>query len=217
MNNIIKLVKLSYNNLLAIKKFPIFIVSIFCLSSIFNPTFSVMLIGMITFVTAYQTMAYEDTYGIDYFIAYAPVTRKEYVASRYLFGILMTIVACIVFSLVYFISFKFNLMEYRIIDYKTNLSLGIVISVVLISISIPVLLYLGIKKARMAMTVIFMIVVMIPSMGVMSAEESETIRKIIDTIGNMNSNLVLLIFVAVILSISYVVSNTLYLKKEIKE
>ena len=83
----------------------------------------------------------------------------------------MIILSCLIFSLIYFISIKLNIEGYRIIDYKTNLYIGITNAVVLVSIFTPVILKLGAKKARFAMTAIFMIVVMIPSIVIMSMEE----------------------------------------------
>ena len=74
MNNIVNLIKLSFNNFLSIKKSVVLIVLCFSVAAITNPTFAVMLIGMITYVIAYQTMAYEDSYGINYLISYLPVT-----------------------------------------------------------------------------------------------------------------------------------------------
>ena len=76
MRNIMNLVNLSFNNFLSIKKMALFIMVVFGVASLVNPGFSSMLVGMITYVIAYQTMAYEDSYGIDHMIAHLPVTKK---------------------------------------------------------------------------------------------------------------------------------------------
>lgn len=216
MRNISKLVRLSLSNLLCLKKHVLFITACFSVASIFNPSFSIMLIGMLTYITGYQTIAYEDSYGIDYLISYLPVTKNEYVISRYVFNILMIILSCLIFSLIYFISIKLNIEGYRIIDYKTNLYIGIINAVILVSIFTPVTLKLGVKKARFAMTAIFMIVVMIPSIGIMSMEESETIRDIVYKISQLDVNFIFIGFIASMILISYVISREMYIKKEIK-
>lgn len=217
MRNISKLVRLSLTNLLCIKKHVLFITACFSVASIFNPSFSIMLIGMLTYITGYQTIAYEDTYGIDYLISYLPVTKNEYVISRYVFNILMIILSCLIFSLIYFISIKLNIEGYRIIDYKTNLYIGITNAVILVSIFTPVILKLGVKKARFAMTAIFIIiVVMIPSIGIMFMEESETIRNIVYKISQLDVNFIFIGFIASMILISYIISKQIYIKKEIK-
>lgn len=216
MRNISKLVRLSLSNLLCLKKHVLFITACFSVASIFNPSFSIMLIGMLTYITGYQTIAYEDSYGIDYLISYLPVTKNEYVISRYVFNILMIILSCLIFSLIYFISIKLNIEGYRIIDYKTNLYIGIINAVILVSIFTPVTLKLGVKKARFVMTAIFMIVVMIPSIGIMSMEESETIRNIVYKISQLDVNFIFIGFIASMILISYVISKEMYIKKEIK-
>lgn len=213
MRNVINLVNLSFNNFMAIKKMALFIIIAFSVASLVNPSFSTMLIGMITYVIAYQTMAYEDSYGIDYMIHQLPVTRNEYVISRYIFCILTIIGAGMLCSLIFFISEKINLVDFSGVDYKVILYMGIMSAVILVSVLIPVLLYFGMKKGRMAMIFIFMIIVMIPSLVI---NDVESIMNIIDKLRKMNINLFSGVFTVVILMISYIISRFLYQKKEIR-
>ena len=211
MRNIMNLVNLSLNNFLSIKKMALFIVVAFGGASLVNPGFSSMLVGMITYVIAYQTMAYEDSYGIDHMIAHLPVTKNEYVISRYIFGII-TIVGAGILSLIFFISKKMNLVDLTGIDYKIILYMGIISAVVLISILIPVLLYFGMKKGRMAIILIFMVIVMIPSLVI---NDIETAMNILNKLSEMNINLLSGVLTIVILLISYFITRFLYEKKEI--
>lgn len=212
MRNIMNLVNLSFNNFLSIKKMALFIVVAFGAASLVNPGFSSMLVGMITYVIAYQTMAYEDSYGIDYMIAHLPVTRNEYVISRYIFGIITIVGSGILCSLIFFISKKMNLVDLTGIDYKMILYIGIISAVVLISILIPVLLYFGMKKGRMAIIFIFMVIVMIPSLAI---NDIETAMNILNKLSEMNINLISGVLTIVILLISYFITRFLYEKKEI--
>lgn len=212
MRNIMNLVNLSFNNFLSIKKMALFIMVVFGVASLFNPGFSSMLVGMITYVIAYQTMAYEDSYGIDHMIAHLPVTKNEYVISRYIFGIITIVGAGILCSLIFFISKKMNLVDLTGIDYKIILYMGIISAVVLISILIPVLLYFGMKKGRMAIILIFMVIVMIPSLVI---NDIETAMNILNKLSEMNINLLSGVLTIVILLISYFITRFLYEKKEI--
>lgn len=212
MRNVINLVNLSFNNFLSVKRMALFIVVAFGVASLVNPGFSSMLVGMITYVIAYQTMAYEDSYGIDYMISHLPVTRNEYVISRYIFGIITIFGASILCSLIFFISKKMNLVDLTGIDYKMILYIGIISAVALISILIPVLLYFGMKKGRMAMIFIFMVIVMIPSLAI---NDIESAMNILNKLSGMNINFLSGVLTIIILLISYFITIFLYEKKEI--
>lgn len=212
MRNVINLVNLSFNNFLSVKRMALFIVVAFGVASLVNPGFSSMLVGMITYVIAYQTMAYEDSYGIDYMISHLPVTRNEYVISRYIFGIITIFGASILCSLIFFISKKMNLVDLTGIDYKMILYIGIISAVALISILIPVLLYFGMKKGRMAMIFIFMVIVMIPSLAI---NDIESAMNILNKLSGMNINFLSGVLTIIILLISYFITRFLYEKKEI--
>lgn len=212
MKNIMSLVNLSFNNFLSIKKMALFVIVAFGAVSLVNPGFLTMLVGMITYVAAYQTMAYEDSYGIDYMIYNLPVTKNEYVISRYIFSILTIAGSSILCSLIFFISNKLNLVDLSGIDYKVILYTGIISSIILVSILIPVILYFGMKKGRMAIIFIFLIIVMIPSLVI---DDAQTVRNILNELSKININFLSVILTIVILLISYLITRFLYEKKEI--
>ena len=212
MKNIMSLVNLSFNNFLSVKKMALFIIVAFGAVSLVNPGFLTMLVGMITYVAAYQTMAYEDSYGIDYMIYNLPVTKNEYVISRYIFSILTIAGSSILCSLIFFISNKLNLVDLSGIDYKVILYTGIISSIILVSILIPVILYFGMKKGRMAIIFIFLIIVMIPSLVI---DDAQTVRNILNELSKININFLSVILTIVILLISYLITRFLYEKKEI--
>lgn len=105
-----------------------------------------MLMGMVTYTTGYHTIAYEDSYVVDYLISYLPASKKEYVISRYIVNILVIIMADVLFSIIYLLAIKLNIDDYILIDYKTNLYMGVMMSVILVSVFIPIILRLGIKN-----------------------------------------------------------------------
>ena len=212
MKNIMSLVNLSFNNFLSIKKMALFVIVAFGAVSLVNPGFLTMLVGMITYVAAYQTMAYEDSYGIDYMVYNLPVTKNEYVISRYIFSILTIAGSSILCSLIFFISNKLNLVDLSGIDYKVILYTGIISSIILVSILIPVILYFGMKKGRMAIIFIFLIIVMIPSLVI---DDAQTVRNILNELSKININFLSVILTIVILLISYLITRFLYEKKEI--
>lgn len=211
MNNIINLTKLSWNNFLSIKKMTLLIVVAFSVAAFANSQFILMLIGMVTYVIAYQTIAYEESYKINYLISYLPVTKKQYIASRYIFNLLSVFIGCLLFSVIYYICIKLNMPSVENIDYKMNLYIGIISSVTLICILNPVIFYFGVEKGRLAIMLIFMVLVLIPSM----AQDSNLINQIISSITNIKIDFLVPIYVVITIYISYLISKLLYIKKEI--
>lgn len=211
MNNIINLTKLSWNNFLSIKKMTLLIVVAFSVAAFANSQFILMLIGMVTYVIAYQTIAYEESYKINYLISYLPVTKKQYIASRYIFNLLSVFIGCLLFSVIYYICIKLNMPSVENIDYKMNLYIGIISSVTLICILNPVIFYFGVEKGRLAIMLIFMLLVLIPSM----AQDSNLINQIISSITNIKIDFLVPIYVVITIYISYLISKLLYIKKEI--
>ena len=210
MNNIINLTKLSWNNFLSIKKMTLLIVVAFSVAAFANSQFILMLIGMVTYVIAYQTIAYEESYKINYLISYLPVTKKQYIASRYIFNLLSVFIGCLLFSVIYYICIKLNMPSVENIDYKMNLYVGIISSVTLICILNPVIFYFGVEKGRLAIMLIFMVLVLIPSM----AQDSNLINQIISSITNIKIDFLVPIYVVITIYISYLISKLLYIKKE---
>ena len=211
MNNIINLTKLSWNNFLSIKKMTLLIVVAFSVAAFANSQFILMLIGMVTYVIAYQTIAYEESYKINYLISYLPVTKKQYIVSRYIFNLLSVFIGCLLFSVIYYICIKLNMPSVENIDYKMNLYVGIISSVTLICILNPVIFYFGVEKGRLAIMLIFMVLVLIPSM----AQDSNLINQIISSITNIKIDFLVPIYVVITIYISYLISKLLYIKKEI--
>lgn len=211
MNNIINLTKLSWNNFLSIKKMTLLIVVAFSVAAFANSQFILMLIGMVTYVIAYQTIAYEESYKINYLISYLPVTKKQYIVSRYIFNLLSVFIGCLLFSVIYYICIKLNMPSVENIDYKMNLYIGIISSVTLICILNPVIFYFGVEKGRLAIMLIFMLLVLIPSM----AQDSNLVKEIISRITNIKIDILVPVYVVVTIYISYLISKFLYIKKEI--
>ena len=54
--------------------------------------------------------------------------------------------------------------------------MGAMMPIILVSVFIHVILRLDIKKSRFAMTLIFMITIIVPYFGIMSMEESDNVQ-----------------------------------------
>ncbi|MBW4872966.1 MAG: ABC-2 transporter permease, partial [Paeniclostridium sp.] len=103
MENIINLSKMSFNNLTSIFKNIGIILLIWLVIAIINPSFLSMLFAMGGYLLLYQIMAYEDMYKIDNLISSLPVKKSEYIISRYVLGITISVISIIFLTIFYLI------------------------------------------------------------------------------------------------------------------
>lgn len=214
MENIINLTKMSLNNLSSIIK-TIFIVLIVWIGiAMINQAFFNIIFGMGTYLLLMQVMAYEDTYGIDNLIAKLPVSKNEYVISRYILGIIISAIFMVLSVLIYY-------MLNSILELNLTLGIfiliGFVTSVLAMSVIIPVILKFGINKGRMVVTILTVLIVVVPT-GIMTSiwENKEFMSKIINVVGNIGVPFILIISSILILIISIIISLSVYKSKEIK-
>lgn len=214
MENIINLTKMSLNNLSSIIKTILIVIIVWIGIAMINQAFFNMIFGMGTYLLLMQVMAYEDTYGIDNLIAKLPVSKNEYVISRYVLGIIISAIFMVLSVLIYYI--LNSILE-------LNLTLGIFIligfvtSMLAMSVIIPVILKFGINKGRMVVTILTVLIVVVPT-GIMTSiwENKEFMSKIMNVVGNIGVPFILIISSLLILMISIIISFRVYKSKEIK-
>lgn len=214
MINIINLTKMSLNNLSSVIKSIGLVFCIWIIISMFSPSFLNMLFCMGSYLIVYQTMAYEDMHGIDNLISTLPVKRSEYVISRYVLGIFGAIISMILLLGVYFSISKVN---------KTDVSLelliitGVLSSVLVISVIIPVVLKFGVTKGKIMN---FLVVFLLIGVGTGIIQEASSDKEFMDNIINIISSLGFPIVTSILslfmITISMMISLKLYKSKEIK-
>lgn len=215
MKNIINLVKMSYSNLNAVKSILLISIILFIVGSIINPIFLNMLIGIIVYQMTYQVIAYEESYGIDYLIASLPVTKKEYITSRYIFGLTSTIISILIFTVTYRLVLTFSSKLYDIIDFKTMLTVGIASSIILVSVLIPSILKFGIVKGRVFITIVGLSIVMAPASLISAMAEEKEAMIFLSKINEIGIGTIFLVVSVVVLIISYITSQKIYKNKQV--
>lgn len=215
MKNIINLVKMSYSNLNAVKSILLISIIIFIAGSVINPIFLNMLIGIIVYQMTYQVIAYEESYGIDYLIASLPVTKKEYITSRYIFGLTSTIISILIFTVTYRLVLTFSSKLYDIIDFKTMLTVGIASSIILVSVLIPSILKFGIVKGRVFITIVGLSIVMAPASLISAMAEEKEAMIFLSKINEIGIGTIFLVVSVVVLIISYITSQKIYKNKQV--
>lgn len=215
MSNIINLVKMSYTNLNSLKKVLLLSLMIFIGLSMYEPVFLNMLIGIFVYSTLYQVMAYEDSYEINKLIGYLPVSRKEYVISRYVLGLINLLIGIVVFTLSYKVSSNLAIGSFENFNYKLTLVSGMTSAVILLSVSIPMVLKLGIVKGRYIATFIMLGIVMAPGFVIKDIVQLEGIEAILKIFTKSNLPFILIVLNVAFLVVSYIISKNIYYRKNI--
>ncbi|MBS5788011.1 MAG: ABC-2 transporter permease [Clostridioides difficile] len=150
MSNVLKLVKMSYLNLINFKRSSlILIISCIPLVLIFP-----LMVSLVVFIACYSItiliMTNEENSEIDTLISYVPVRKSEYVLSRYLLVLINLLSGILLFTVYYILIY---LMKTYIKDLSINQTLfdvtlnmknylflliyGVLISILTVSIAIP--------------------------------------------------------------------------------
>ncbi|GIM31790.1 ABC-2 transporter permease [Paraclostridium bifermentans] len=214
MGNIINLTKMSLNNLSSIIKTILIVIIVWIGIAMINQAFFNIIFGMGTYLLLMQVMAYEDTYGIDNLIAKLPVSKNEYVISRYVLGIIISAIFMVLSVLIYY---TLNSILKLDLTLGIFILIGFVTSVLAMSVIIPVILKFGINKGRMVITILTVLMVVVPT-GIMTSiwDNKEFMYKIMDISGNIGIPFILIISSILILIISIIISLRVYKSKEIK-
>lgn len=214
MENIINLTKMSLNNLSSIIKTIVIVIIVWIGIAMINQAFFNIIFGMGTYLLLMQVMSYEDTYGIDNLIAKLPVSKNEYVISKYVLGIIISVIFMVLSVLIY--SILNSILELDL-TLGIFILIGFVTSMLAISVIIPVILKFGINKGRMVITILTVLMVVVPT-GIMTSiwDNKEFMYKIMDIAGNIGIPFILIISSILILIISIIISLRVYKSKEIK-
>ncbi|WP_278683497.1 ABC-2 transporter permease, partial [Paraclostridium bifermentans] len=191
MENIINLTKMSLNNLSSIIKTILIVIIVWIGIAMINQAFFNIIFGMGTYLLLMQVMSYEDTYGIDNLIAKLPVSKNEYVISRYVLGIIISVIFMVLSVLIY--SILNSILELDL-TLGIFILIGFVTSMLAISVIIPVILKFGINKGRMVITILTVLIVVVPT-GIMTSiwDNKEFMYKIMDIAGNIGIPFILII------------------------
>lgn len=214
MENIINLTKMSLNNLSSVIKNIALVFAIWIIVSMFVPSFLGMLFSMTPYFLLNQVMAYEGAYGIDNLISTLPVKRSDYVMSRYVLGTLLVTVSMVLLLLLYFIISQFNKVD---VPLEILIITGVLISLLVISVTIPIVLNFGVNKGKIINLLVFFLIMSV-GMGIMQEASSDkgSMNNIINIISSVGVPAITIIISLAIIFISMIISLKLYKVKEIK-
>lgn len=172
-----------------------------------NENFSMFssMMAIIAAILPITAMAYDEKSKWDRYALTMPVSRPDIVASKYILGLIFLLLAFLISMLFNIIIFKIDFIE-SLLANSVSLSVGIVI----ISFIFPIMFKYGVEKGRLLMMLVLFaptgIIVLLSKIGL----NPEVINKEI-----IEKLLYLFPILAIVLLIlSYLVSLSIYRKKE---
>lgn len=214
MNNMINLIKLHYSSIVALKKtaLVVFVLAVIAVLSKADGSMLPFGAGLIIMILNYNTLVYEDNSKSSFLIYSLPVKPKEYILSKYLFGIMNLIITLIFANLTYIVLNMMNVIT------STDIPMGvlnvsiIIIGIVVVDILMPIALIVGFNKAR--------IILLLLAIGPVCL--SNALASLISNIGFPKIHISLgmielsaAIFGIIISVVSYLITAKLYEQKDI--
>lgn len=223
MNSIINITKLSFSGLLGIKKSTLIYTVIFVFIYLINPMLLFVLVPFLTHIILMQIIGIEDKSNVEYLYSYLPVSKKEYVLSRYVIGLISLVFSILVFCALLFTiasllktgSLKNTLFDIYyenrfLLKYDLGIFSGIFFSSLLSGVIIPLVLKYGSTTANYLGILVMMFLVLLPILLFNDSQKPEIINYVIN-----NLEMISVLSAIVIIFISYKVSLGIYNKKTV--
>ena len=210
MKNLINLLKLQYNSLFALKKSLLILVVMAIFFAVFQPFMIVFAGAMFLMISCYSLVFYEERSKMNYLIYSLPITTNEYILSKYIFGLLNTIISMaisvLLASIIKFIGYSsdVNSMPIYAIALST-LSIGIFF----LAIVQPAALLLETEKGRYIL--VFLAVLPIT----FSTSLVQLLPQINITLSPVILGILLTLIVITLLLVSYFITCNMFAKKEV--
>lgn len=151
--------------------------------------FGIILIMMMIFMTAYTNFAFIMAYitimigvltlntisydefenGMGYLFT-LPVSRKEYVAEKYLFSIVTTLPGLAAVSVFSFVFSRIREIEFSVGEWALSVVISFLLVTVVLAVIIPLQLKFGADKSRVALMIVWGIGIMAVYLGIKVCE-----------------------------------------------
>lgn len=188
------------------------------LAGSFNVTFLVGYTAVLCSFLLLTTFSFDEFENGSAFLFTLPISRKDYVAEKYLFGILLATVPFALMSVLSWAAMAVRHPEMSLIQYLISISAGPPMAYLLLALEIPIQIKFGQTKSRVV--TILMIGGMSACLGMVNAlNEAAGVdpTEFIDAIAGLGGGILVLLTVVVIillLLLSYKISCRIMEKKE---
>lgn len=208
MKKIINLILLQFETVFALKKYMSIILLIASFMVITQPNMLPFAGALFIMATCYNSAFYEEKSKVNYLVYSLPININEYIAAKYIFVAINTLISMGLSAALYFIMINFNIISSGETFPLWALMLILAgIGIFMMTLLIPLELLLGFEKARIAL--VFLTVFPM----VFSTELVNLLPQI-----NINSNIVIILIILIVFTavlLSYFITSNLFVKKEV--
>lgn len=208
MKNLTNLIKLQYYSVLSLKKYLLLVLVLGFIMILQDPTFFLFPAALMLMALTYSSATFEEKSKINYLIYSLPIREKDYILSKFLFGLLNTLLAIILCSLLYFVCNIIN-PAFNGIPLSAVILSILFIGIFLTCIVVPVGLVIGFEKSRIIMVFLAVFPVC------MSSELLNFLPKISDIFSPITLNIFIVLTAVTIILASYFITTNIYSKKDI--
>ena len=202
MRNVISLVKMQFENLFSLNKTFLAMIGISVLIPFVIPEMATYAVGIIVIAFTNITVGREKACNIDNLVRTLPVKVNEYILSRYVFGIIISIVIMSIVALL--------LKGSPYISVESVVISALVLGSVLVGIITPIMTIIGPEKGK----IVVILLTLLPLMFIMKLPE--LLSEI--NINLLNKNILFLLIMLstiLIMYISYLVTVNIYNRVEL--
>ena len=208
MKKIINLILLQFETVFALKKYMSIILVIASFMVITQPNMLPFAGALFIMATCYNSAFYEEKSKVNYLVYSLPIKISEYIASKYIFVAINTVISMGLSAILYFVMTNFNIISNEGTFPLWALMLILAgIGIFMMILLIPLELLLGFEKARIAL-------VFLTVFPMVFSTELVNLLPQIDISSNIVIILIALIVFTVVLA-SYFITSNLFVKKEV--
>lgn len=183
-----------------------------------NPYFITGIISVCLTITTVSLFAYDDMAKWEAFALTMPLTRSKLIQARYLMMFILTLIGA-VFSSILTIAVNIYLKVDSLFEGFQGIGYGAAIILLMMSVIIPLVIKLGVERARLLFVALFIVPTIVITMiqKMLEKGNTEIPAWLIDAARYLIENFVLIapLVVLLIVMISYTISTSIYEKKEI--
>lgn len=184
-----------------------------------NPFFAMGYATALVSIFTISTISYDDYENGMAYLFTLPISRREYVMEKYLFGILATLLALVAAAAIAFGIGAVQKIEFSMDEFVSVAAMSLVMASFILAFSLPVQLKFGAERSRVALLLVMGIAVLIGFLTVKATEAAGVnLEAVLDGLfqDSLARTFIILVLIGIaLLVISYQVSVRIMEKKEL--
>ena len=184
-----------------------------------NPFFAIGYATSLVSIFTISTISYDDYENGMAYLFTLPISRREYVMEKYLFGVLSTFLALVAAAAIAFGIGAVQKIEFSMDEFVSVAAMSLVMASFILAFSLPVQLKFGAERSRVALLLVMGIAVLIGFLTVKATEAAGVnLEAVLDGLfqDSLARTFIILVLIGIaLLVISYQVSVRIREKKEL--